>query len=303
MKPDTDIRPDNESSRSWRDVPAAPTLGQRLQHQAAELAVRHVPEFGWLRPFEALRERIAVRGQLSSDRFSRREFTAEESVADRPAPFTSMIFPEVTSQTGRAVEPSVRERLRDAVGTVAAEAVRIHEGKPPEIDAAKPSAEAVTVGRDVFFEPGRYRPHEPVGFGLLVHEATHVRHAMTPDAAWQRATASGVRDEEDDAIRREQEVIEHRQSLRPSTEISRRGDQHAATAASIATTTNAKTEATSPGSVSQTSSASQPMAAMPGRTAPPQAVPEVSKADLDAMREKIYRDLMGRIRSEFERGA
>jgi hypothetical protein len=207
------------------------------------------------------------------------------------------MFPKVASQTGRVIEPSVRERLRDVVGPVAADAVRIHEGKPPEIDAAMPAAEAVTVGRDVFFGPGRYRPHEPVGFGLLVHEATHVRHAMTPDAAWQRATATGVRDEEDEAIRREQEVIEHRQSLRPATESSRRGDQHPVIAAPTA-----RTEATSLASVSETSSASQPMAATPGRTAPP-PVPEVSKADLDAMREKIYRDLMGRIRSEFERGA
>ena len=44
------------------------------------------------------------------------------------------------------------------------------------------------------------------------------------------------------------------------------------------------------------------MTAMPGRAADPDES-EAPQPDMAALREQLYRDLMGRLRSEFERGA
>jgi Domain of unknown function (DUF4157) len=314
MNHEADLRPDDESPRDWRDLSPAPTFGQRLNRQASELSIRHLPDFGWLRPFGALRERMAVRGQLSGDRFTRRELTAEETQA--PARPMRSTFP--AAERGQEVQPAVRQRLRDAVGPAAAEALRIHESapvegaeaqpaewiapagsvasQPAERETVTPAADAVTVGRDVFFSPGRYQPHDPVGFGLLVHEATHVLHAMTPDAAWRRATAAGVRDEEQEATLREQQAVQMWQPLSLPAAIGKRGDQ------SRPITVAAETGATSGASMSATSAAARPMTAEPGRTAEP-TTPAPPEQDLGALREQIYRDLLGRIRSDFERGA
>jgi hypothetical protein len=309
VNPDGDFPAGDESPRGWRTRPPEPTLGQRLQRQASDLAVRHLPEFGWLRPFEALRERIVGRGQLSGERFARRELTHEETHAARVTP--SLPVPVTAAATpGRAPEPTVRERLRDAVGPAAAEAVRVHESQPPESVGAEPkaeavppaavppTAEAVTMGRDVYFAPGRYRPHEPAGYGLLVHEATHVLHALAPDAAWQRATSAGVREEEGEAAQREREASESRQSLSLPTVAARRGAERRP----AVTATSVETAPTSGGSRTTTSAAARPMTAMPGRAADLDES-EAPELDVAALREQIYRDLMGRLRSEFERGA
>jgi hypothetical protein len=54
-------------------------------------------------------------------------------------------------------------------------AVRLHTDTTADRVATSHRANAVTMGRDVFFAAGRFRPETPMGFGLLVHELTHVR--------------------------------------------------------------------------------------------------------------------------------
>lgn len=54
-------------------------------------------------------------------------------------------------------------------------AVRIHTGESAGRAARSLRAAAFTVGRHVFFAPGRFEPRTPAGLELLVHELTHVR--------------------------------------------------------------------------------------------------------------------------------
>jgi len=52
--------------------------------------------------------------------------------------------------------------------------VRIHSGSSAGRIATSMGANAVTVGKDIFFAPGRYAPGTPGGDRLLAHELAHV---------------------------------------------------------------------------------------------------------------------------------
>jgi hypothetical protein len=100
------------------------------------------------------------------------------------------------------LDAGARERLRQHAGA-AADRLRVHRGEPADRLARAHGAAAVTVGEEIYFGHGQFRPHEPAGFALLVHEALHVTEAMRPNAAWRRATAAGAAEEEHEATARE----------------------------------------------------------------------------------------------------
>ncbi len=63
--------------------------------------------------------------------------------------------------------------------------VRIHTDANASDAASHLNAQAFTVGRDIFFNTGRYEPHTSQGKWLLAHELTHTvqQHPSTPLAA------------------------------------------------------------------------------------------------------------------------
>jgi hypothetical protein len=52
--------------------------------------------------------------------------------------------------------------------------VRIHTGRTAMTSAAAMKARAYTVGANIVFGEGQYRPHSREGLGLIAHELTHV---------------------------------------------------------------------------------------------------------------------------------
>ncbi len=73
------------------------------------------------------------------------------------------------------------------------EDVRIHEGPEADARARSESALAFTLGRDIVFSDGAYRPGTPEGDVLLAHELAHAAQQQgaprEPDA-WRRAGAA-----------------------------------------------------------------------------------------------------------------
>jgi hypothetical protein len=61
-------------------------------------------------------------------------------------------------------------------------AVRVHTGGVAEASTRLLGARAFTVGEDLYFARGRYRPASPEGRHLLAHELTHVVQQRQPDA-------------------------------------------------------------------------------------------------------------------------
>lgn len=75
---------------------------------------------------------------------------------------------------GQGLPVPVAERFSAAMGGSFHD-VRIHTDAAADTLSRKMSAQAFTVGRDVFFSKGAYQPDRPEGQHLLAHELAHVR--------------------------------------------------------------------------------------------------------------------------------
>lgn len=103
------------------------------------------------------------------------------SQAGREAGFGSSLAPslappavyEVLNSPGHALDASVRRALEPRFGQDFSR-VRLHTDGRAGASALALGAAAYTVGRDVVFAPGRYRPNTRAGNHLLAHELSHV---------------------------------------------------------------------------------------------------------------------------------
>jgi hypothetical protein len=102
---------------------------------------------------------------------------------------------------GRALDQSVSAQVGSALGDSLSD-VRIHADERSAALARSVSARAFTVGSDIFFGPGEYRPATPDGRELLSHELVHV--------VQQRGASSGgalTVSQPSDALEREAEDV------------------------------------------------------------------------------------------------
>lgn len=73
---------------------------------------------------------------------------------------------------GRPLERSVAATLAPSMGT-SLDDVRIHTGEGAAAMARAVTARAFTVGNDIYFGRGEYRPGTPAGNELIAHEVAH----------------------------------------------------------------------------------------------------------------------------------
>ena len=71
---------------------------------------------------------------------------------------------------GKPLPPDLRQKMESAFGADLS-SVRIHENSNDAV--GKVGARAFTVGNDIFFSSGAYRPSSPDGKRLLAHEVAH----------------------------------------------------------------------------------------------------------------------------------
>lgn len=90
-------------------------------------------------------------------------------------------------QNGHTLEGSVRHRMERGFGHSFAD-VQVHTDSGAGQMAAAHSARAFTVGSDIAFGAGQYRPGTPAGDVLIAHELAHViqqRGAVASPAPWR----------------------------------------------------------------------------------------------------------------------
>ena len=94
---------------------------------------------------------------------------------------------EASTVAQRAVHPGeAHPLLREGLSRA-----RIHTGQEPARRAAAENALAYTVGRDIWFGAGQYRPDTAAGQQLIAHEAVHVAQQMrTGQTMMQRQQAN-----------------------------------------------------------------------------------------------------------------
>lgn len=161
----------------------------------------------------------------------------------------------------------------------------------------RPAVDALAFPDRVLLAPGRYDPGSSRGLALLGHELTHVaRLRGQHPAGAQPRHAGAAAEEEEEALRNERAVLRH--LAWPSAEPAH------PPAPSAPPPTAAQRPQYDP------ASAAAPRAALSERdlsiptdpTASSRGAPELSPAQLARLKDEVYRDLLARIRTEFERG-
>jgi hypothetical protein len=248
------------------------TWGERFAREAKGLVARHqprVPALQWLGPFV---RRVSPRPPPPT-RYARIEPTDPRK--DRPLDDSGLI------------PVDVRERLRDIVGP-AIDQARVHTGPAADAFARARGADAVTVGNDIMFRDGHYRPHDPHGFALLAHEGTHIAAAVASSAL--RGTDAGVAAEEARARLAEARALAH-PTFAPNRPAPLPSGAFAPAPAPVPAST---------GGPHAPALAAKPMAAASDRTtSAPASTPSF---DVNELKRSIYRELLQTIRSDAERG-
>ncbi len=287
------------------------TLGDLLAADAQRLLRRHQVTIAWLDLLQPVIERNATRA-ARSDRFER-----HEAIPGQPRrPLLQPDSPD-EPEPGQPVPPLVRDQLRPVVGP-GVELARIHTDDQSDAIARSQHADAVTLGRDIHFRSGSFDPHSPAGLGLLAHELTHVtqgeaggeehraraveqhvaRSAVAPAAAQAytplapftafNAPASPV----PSAL-----PVSPALSIAPVSPAALLPVHPMPASARTAQEPRAIPGLPSSGGVAMAADTDRPPATDPPRSIAP------AEPNLDRLKQTLYRDIMSRIRVEFERGA
>ncbi len=95
-----------------------------------------------------------------------------------------------SKQGGSTLPDASKARFESSLGTGLSK-VRIHDGPKHHQLAKSLNAKAFTVGSDIYFGAGRYRPGSSDGDRLLAHELTHVAQQST-DSIQAKALEPGL---------------------------------------------------------------------------------------------------------------
>jgi hypothetical protein len=261
------------------------TLSDLLGPDVSRLMRRHRPAIAWLELLDPVIDRGRERSE-NGERFERRESPPYKPLKPRLEPIEEG-FDETP---GEPLPPRTRDALRDLVGPEVDQA-RVHVDEHADAYTRSQHADAVTVGKEIYFRSAAYAPQSPSGLGLIAHELTHVAESNRPGAGWRRSTSDGVRNEERLAGRREQ--IAAQQPISPVV-----APAFAPPPAPPATpSSDVPRPAANAGSAHL-----RPMRADDDRRPADAPAPQPGP-NLETIRRTLFRDLMSQIRVEFERGS
>jgi uncharacterized protein DUF4157 len=136
-------------------------------------------------PLEREADRVAeavVSGSAAPPALQRKCAACEEEEEKLQTKRSAGAAPEVSPKTasriasfrggGEALSPAARSYFEPRFGHDLS-GVRLHTGGEAATAAGEVQARAFTVGSDIAFGPGEYRPESPEGRRLLAHELTH----------------------------------------------------------------------------------------------------------------------------------
>src|SRR5262245_14721073 len=112
----------------------------------------------WIKP------RLTSSGQRS---------TVSDQVMARPPRGSVAASQQFLPSAGDALDTHTRSKLEPRFGYDFSR-VRIHNGPEAAGYARDIHASAFTIGQNIVFDQGRYRPHTVRGLRLLAHELAHV---------------------------------------------------------------------------------------------------------------------------------
>ncbi|MEW6231993.1 MAG: DUF4157 domain-containing protein [Chloroflexota bacterium] len=233
------------------------------------------------------------------------------------SPTMGIALATMAHSQGEPLEGEVRREM-EAILMSKLEGIRLHRDTAAGRAATLLQAEAFTVGKDVFFAPGRFAPTTPQGQALLGHELTHVAQQLSGRAGggFDLENSARGREPEREALATEATMLVWQQpppamdlaargaggsthrllegSSLPMTPISESGQQTPRVGVALAPQDRSPAGEAAPGNatarITQVSAAGAPLAG--GATPPP---------DLEALAAQVYNLLKARLLVERER--
>lgn len=184
----------------------------------------------------------------------------------------------------RGLDPILRRRIEALLG-LELPPMRIHTGPDADRVARRHDADAVTIRGDTYFREGAYDPATQKGLALLAHEATHAAWDAGARPRLAVGAAAGAEFEERAALANERRVLA--QADAPTPVVPQPPPAVMAPGAA------------DPRSAVKTAMSSRDLS---DAELPPRAV-ELSPGQIRAIKDDIYRTMLDKMRSDFERGA
>jgi hypothetical protein len=163
------------SGRTSRDCPHIRYwFAYYRRHDAAHLqraVSRYAPETRFAANADDYVQLISGRVRRAVDRWAE---TGEVTAVPEPGTVASALL-RLYAQLGpgRPLDQQTRRRMESIFGHDLS-GVRVHTSDRAAGLSRTLRAEAVTMGKEIAFAPGRYRPGTPVGDALIAHELAHV---------------------------------------------------------------------------------------------------------------------------------
>lgn len=186
------------------------------------------------------------------------------------------------------LDGQVRDRLAGVL-EMRIPAVKIYTNQAADQVARQHKADAVTFGDRILFRAGRYEPETPRGLGLLGHELIHASRTRTPSAGPPPVATQAAEQEEALALRNEQRILNQ---LAVFAAVPAAGNRNAPAA-----------QAPPPNAAAGRAAASDRTVGIAGGPGPPDPILKLSGNQLRQIKDDVYRDLLDRLRTEFEQGA
>jgi hypothetical protein len=120
------------------------------------------------------------------------ELLQRRAVAGRPAVGVPAIVRDVLAAPGRPLDAPTRQFMEGRLGHDLSD-VRVHDDTRAGESARAVDAEAYTVGQDIVFASGQYRPESTAGRHLIAHELVHTlqQRGLSRGAAPAQPSAPG----------------------------------------------------------------------------------------------------------------
>jgi Domain of unknown function (DUF4157) len=176
---------------SGRGVPSVLSAVQAFGHPAAGASANELID-------AVMRNARTVARRLAEKHGSRLQAATESGDLDLPSQDLGLIRSQLSG--GRPLDAAVRERMQHALGH-SFESVLVHDDSSAARLSAGLGARAFTIGHDIAFAAGQYRPGTDAGETLIAHELSHTVQQGASASPSGRGGAEDYRGQEQEADR------------------------------------------------------------------------------------------------------
>ena len=240
-------------------------------------------------------------GQSHQEHDSARISARTARTHDRPLDRGSSIASYEDADHANTLDARVQGALADMLD-LRLPAVRVQTDALADAAARRLAADAIAVHDRILFRSGKFAPHTPAGLALIGHELTHIAADYGQTSPRSGASDNGA-GEEAVALRNEARVMQRFTAGPPAARYP------VSPLISLAANATGSRVAVGTAPPLHPGPASTPKTALsarllPGEGAPqPASAPDVSARQLKLIKDEVYRDILDRIRTDFERGA